>query len=56
MPRLGNVHPIYLVRQLYNFQTGANAGVDAQLMKRVVAKLTEEDIVNLSAYAASLPR
>ena len=24
VPRLANVHPIYLVRQLYNFQTGAN--------------------------------
>lgn len=56
VPRLANVHPIYLVRQLYNFQTGANSSSDAALMKRVVAKLTDEDIVNLSAYAASLPR
>ena len=56
VPRLANVHPIYLVRQLYSFQTGANSSNDAALMKRVVAKLTDEDIVNLSAYAASLPR
>jgi len=49
VPRLANVHPIYLVRQLYNFQTGANSGNDAALMKRVVAKLTDEDIVNLAA-------
>ncbi len=56
VPRLANVHPIYLVRQLYNFQTGANSSTDAALMKRVVAKLTDEDIVNLAAYAASLTR
>ena len=56
VPRLANVHPIYLVRQLYNFQTGANSSTDAALMKRIVAKLTDEDIVNLTAYAASLPR
>jgi cytochrome c553 len=56
VPRLANVHPIYLVRQLYNIQTGANNSAGAQLMKRVVAKLTDEDIVALSAYAGSLPR
>jgi cytochrome c553 len=32
-----------------------NAGVDAALMKRPVAQLTDDDIVNLAAYAASLP-
>jgi len=56
VPRLANVHPIYLVRQLYNIQTGANNSAGAQLMKRVVAKLTDEDIVALAAYAGSLPR
>ena len=56
VPRLANVHPIYLVRQLYNIQTGANSSTNAALMKRVVAKLTDEDIVNLAAYAASLTR
>ncbi|MBM3819299.1 MAG: cytochrome C [Acidimicrobiia bacterium] len=56
VPRLANVHPIYLVRQLYNFQTGANNSAGAQLMKRVVAKLTDADIVDLAAYAGALPR
>ena len=56
VPRLANVHPIYLVRQLYNFQTGANNSAGAQLMKRVVEKLTDEDIVALAAYAGSLAR
>jgi cytochrome c553 len=56
VPRLANVHPIYLVRQLHNFQSGANNSAGAQLMKRVVEKLTDEDIVALAAYAGSLPR
>jgi cytochrome c553 len=56
VPRLAGVHPIYLVRQLYNVQTGANNSAGAQLMKRVVANLTDEDIVALAAYAGSLPR
>jgi cytochrome c553 len=53
-PRLAGVHPIYLVRQLYGFQTGTRNGAAAQLMKPVVANLTDEDILNLAAYAASL--
>jgi cytochrome c553 len=55
IPRIAGVHPIYLVRQLYNFKTGANNGPEAQLMKPVVANLTDEDIVSLAAYIGSLP-
>ena len=54
VPRLAGLHPIYIVRQLSNFQTGASNGTSAQLMKKVVANLTEEDMISLAAYAASL--
>jgi len=54
VPRLAGVHPIYLARQLYLFKDGTRNGVDAQLMKKPVAKLTDDDILNLSAYLASL--
>ena len=54
VPRLAGIHPIYLVRQLYNFQVGANTSSAAALMKKVVEKLTEDDMVALAAYAASL--
>jgi cytochrome c553 len=54
VPRLAGVHPIYLARQLYLFREGTRRGQDAALMTRPVAQLTDEDIVNLSAYAASL--
>jgi cytochrome c553 len=55
VPRLAGVHPIYLVRQLYHFKEGTRKGPDAALMTRPVAKLTDQDIIDLAAYAGSLP-
>jgi cytochrome c553 len=53
-PRLGGVHPIYLVRQMYLFKEGSRAGTNAAMMTPVVAKLTDEDILAISAYLGSL--
>ena len=55
VPRIAGVHPIYLARQLYLFKEGDRNGPDAPLMKRPVAKLTDDDILNISAYLGSLP-
>jgi len=54
MPRIAGVHPIYVVRQLFNFQIGANTSSAAMPMKKVVEKLTEEDMISIAAYTASL--
>jgi cytochrome c553 len=54
VPRLAGLFPIYIARQLYLFKDGTRNGVDAQLMKKAVANLTDEDIVALSAYLGSL--
>jgi len=54
VPRLAGIHPIYLVRQLFDFQVGANSSTAAAQMKKVVEKLTEDDMIAISAYAASL--
>ena len=54
VPRLAGVHPIYLVRQLIHFKEGSRKGVDAQLMVKPVAQLTERDMIDLAAYAGSL--
>jgi cytochrome c553 len=54
VPRLAGLHPIYIARQLYLFKDGTRNGVDAQLMKKPAAKLTEEDILSISAYLGSL--
>jgi len=56
VPGIAGMHPIYIVRQLYAFKNGnANGGLD-QLMKQVVEKLSDDDILDLAAYVASLPR
>jgi cytochrome c553 len=56
VPRIAGLHPIYIARQLIYFKEGNRNGADSPLMKKTVAQLTEDDIINLSAYVASLPR
>jgi len=53
VPGLAGRSPSYLVRQLYDMQQGARHGLWADLMKPVVAKLSEEDMLNIAAYTAS---
>jgi cytochrome c553 len=54
VPRLAGIHPIYIVRQLFNFQSGANTSSAAAQMKKVAEKLTEDDMISIAAYAGSL--
>lgn len=53
-PPLAGRFATYLFRQLYGFQSGARAGDTAPPMQAVVAKLTQSDMIDLAAYAASL--
>jgi cytochrome c553 len=54
VPRIAGLHPVYIARQLYNFKGSDYSGTSAALMKKVVAKLSDDDILALAAYAASL--
>lgn len=54
VPRIAGVHPIYIVRQLYNFQVDANTSSAGALMKQVVKNLSENDMLAIAAYTASL--
>jgi cytochrome c553 len=54
VPPLAGRSPTYTVRQLYDFQSGARAGLLSPLMKESVARLNIEDMISISAYAASL--
>ena len=57
VPGLAGRSPSYIVRQLYDMQQGTRHGIWTDLMKPVVAKLTPEDMLNISAYTASrVPR
>jgi len=54
VPAIAGVHPIYVVRQLYNIQVGANSSSAAAQMKKVVEKLSNDDMIAIAAYTASL--
>jgi cytochrome c553 len=54
VPGLAGRSPSYTGRQMYDMKVGARKGQWTELMKPVVAKLSEEDMVNLAAYTASL--
>jgi cytochrome c553 len=43
-----------MARQIWDMQHGTRIGLWSELMKPVVANLTEEDLVSISAYLASL--
>jgi cytochrome c553 len=55
VPGIAGRSPSYLARQMYDMQAGARNGEWTQLMKPVVAKLTNEDLVNIAAYVSSRP-
>ncbi len=54
IPPLAGRSPSYIARQIYDIQQSARRGLMTGMMKRVVAQLTEEDIINIAAYTASL--
>lgn len=55
VPGFAGRSPSYVVRQMYDMQQGARAGVWIELMKPVVQNLTNDDLLNIAAYTASLP-
>jgi cytochrome c553 len=53
VPNLAGRSPSYLARQMYDMKLGTRRGAMAALMKPVLEKLTDADIVDLVAYVAS---
>ena len=43
-----------MARQMYDMQQGTRNGDMAKVMKPAVEKLTEDDLIAISAYVASL--
>lgn len=54
VPGIAGRSPSYLMRQLYDMKHGARVGAGSQLMKPVLANLSDADLTSLAAYAASL--
>ena len=55
VPRLAGLQPVYIARQLICIQNGSSDGAAVAPMKKVVANLSEDDIIAISAYLGSLP-
>ena len=55
VPAIAGRQASYLARQLYDMQAGTRRGLWSPLMKDVVARLTDEDMMALAAYVTSLP-
>jgi cytochrome c553 len=53
VPGIAGRSPSYLVRQLSDMQRGSRTGVWTDLMKPVVAKLNNDDMLSIAAYLAS---
>ena len=53
MPGIAGRSPSYIVRQLYDIQQGTRKGTWSPLMKQVVDKLTQDDMIAIAAYVAS---
>ena len=56
IPPIAGRSPSYMVRQMWDMQQGTRNSEAAQLMKLVVANLTQEDLVAIAAYVASQNR
>jgi cytochrome c553 len=54
VPKIAGRSPLYIVRQLYNIQAGVRKGPGAEPMRAVVANLTEDNMLSIAAYVASL--
>ena len=53
VPGLAGRSPSYMVRQMFDMQQGARKGQWTELMKPVVSKLSEDDMLAIAAYTAS---
>ena len=53
VPGIAGRSPSYMVRQMFDMQQGARKGPWTDLMKPVVAKLSENDLLAIAAYLSS---
>ena len=53
VPGIAGRSPSYLVRQMYDMQRGVRSGSWSELMKRVVAPMSADDMLNVAAYVAA---
>lgn len=55
VPALAGRSPSYTMRQLFDMKTGARRGPWSELMKPIVTSMSVQDLMAVSAFAASTP-
>jgi len=53
VPPIAGRSPSYMVRQMFDMQSGARKGEWTELMKPVVAKMSNDDLRDVAAFVAS---
>lgn len=54
VPIIAGRSPVYIARQIYSFKNDVRKGPMAEIMKGVVDKLPDEDMIAVSSYVSSL--
>ena len=54
VPGIAGRSPVYIARQIYSFKSGVRKGPMAEIMKNVVAKLSDDDVIAVASYVSSL--
>jgi cytochrome c553 len=54
IPAIASRSPSYMMRQMWDMKMGTRKGPMTQLMKPIVANLTQDDMLNIVAYLASI--
>jgi cytochrome c553 len=54
IPSIGGHSPVYVARQLYSFKNGVRKGPMADIMKGVAENLTDDDIIAIASYVATV--
>jgi cytochrome c553 len=54
IPSIAGRSPSYVIRQMFDIQSGARSGAGSLQMRRQVGKLTVDDMIAIAAFSASL--
>jgi len=54
IPGIAGRSPVYIARQIYSFKNGVRKGPMAEIMKNVVGKLSDDDVIGVASYVSSL--
>jgi cytochrome c553 len=54
IPGIAGRSPVYIARQIYSFKNDVRKGPFAEIMKNVVGKLSDDDVIAVASYVSTL--